>query len=66
MGEKPGGQHLRVSFADTRGLGSISTDTLGSPMILLFGEAGGGSQDTMVASVLRRHPGATRAPVEAA
>lgn len=66
MGEKLGGQHLRLSFADTRGSGSISTDALGSLMILLFGEAGGGSQDAVVASVLRRHPGATQAPVEAA
>lgn len=66
MGEKPGGQHLRVSFSDTCGSGSISTDALGSPMILLFGEAGGGSQDAVVASELRRHPGAIRALVEAA
>ena len=35
-------------------------------MILLFGEAGGGSQDAVVASELRRHPGAIRALVEAA
>ena len=29
VGDKPGGQHLRVSFADTRGSGSISTDSSG-------------------------------------
>ena len=60
-----GGCHLQIP------VGQVPSPqrALGSPTILLFSKpekARGGSQDTVVASVLRRHRGAVWAPMAAA